>query len=200
MNEREEAGRIGEALAAMRRERGLSQAEAGSRIGMTSQGWSLYEAGRRAGIFRPDVQRRLTQALDATPEDLALRLDGGSPDPADTTSNGGLSSKGRDFDHRPARSSPPLAPVQPETVRFRMGSDDMAPWAFADTVIEYDPDRLPREGGGCVLELKDGRRLVGLFVRLTDSQVVVADAHSRNVTLSPANVRRVCAVVARHDT
>ena len=65
---------LGEALAALRRERGLSQAEAGARLDMTSQGWGLYEAGRRSGLFRPDVQRRLTGALDSTPEALALAL------------------------------------------------------------------------------------------------------------------------------
>lgn len=33
--------RLGEALAALRRERGLSQAEAGARLNMTSQGWAF---------------------------------------------------------------------------------------------------------------------------------------------------------------
>ena len=61
-----EALRLGEALAAQRRERGMSQAEAGARLDMTCQGWGLYEAGRRSGLFRPDVQRRLTGALDST--------------------------------------------------------------------------------------------------------------------------------------
>jgi len=56
----EDARRLGEALAALRREAGLSQAEAGQRAGMTSQGWGLYESGKRSGLFRPDVQRRLT--------------------------------------------------------------------------------------------------------------------------------------------
>ena len=69
-----DARRLGEALAALRRARGLSQAEAGARVGMTSQGWGLYEAGRRPGLFRPDVQRRLTGAVDATPEALILHL------------------------------------------------------------------------------------------------------------------------------
>jgi len=43
-----QARALGEALATLRRERGLSQAEAGQRIGMTSQGWGLYEAGAPA--------------------------------------------------------------------------------------------------------------------------------------------------------
>ena len=77
-DETSQARALGEALATLRRERGLSQAEAGARIGMTSQGWGLYEAGKRSSLFRPDVQRRLTGALDATPEALVLQM-GGEP-------------------------------------------------------------------------------------------------------------------------
>lgn len=190
MSEREAAIRIGEALATLRRERGLSQAEAGARIGMTSQGWSLYESGRRAGIFRPDMQKRLTQALDATPEDLNL-VSGHTVDQGPSSPDArGVSSKGREFIS---------APTTEPTLRFRMGSNDMAPWAFADTIIEYDPNRPPRVGGGCVVELMDGRKLVGLFVQKTATQVTVHDAADQSVTLSLANIRRVAAVVARHD-
>ncbi|MCQ4016017.1 helix-turn-helix transcriptional regulator, partial [Klebsiella pneumoniae] len=62
------------ALTDLRRRQGLSQAEAGAALGRTSQAWGLYEAGRRPGLFRPDVQARLTGALDLTPEDLRLAL------------------------------------------------------------------------------------------------------------------------------
>ena len=90
-----DALRLGEALAALRRERGLSQAEAGARLGMTSQGWGLYEGGRRPGLFRPDVQRRLTAALDASPEDLALARDGlGAPPDSGAGSWSRASSRG----------------------------------------------------------------------------------------------------------
>jgi len=106
-----EALRLGEALAALRRERGLSQAEAGARLDMTSQGWGLYEAGRRSGLFRPDVQRRLTGALDSTPEALALAL---PPMTAPSTDNRpaiapaaqAVESRGR----RSLSDSPPASP------------------------------------------------------------------------------------------
>ena len=63
-----DARRLGEALAALRRERALSQAEAGRQAGMTSQGWGLYETGKRSGLYRPDVQRRLeTEGAVGTP-------------------------------------------------------------------------------------------------------------------------------------
>lgn len=74
-----EARRLGEALAALRRACGLSQAEAGRRAGMTGQGWGLYEAGKRPGLFRPDVQRRLTMAIGAVPAALGAPPAGGRP-------------------------------------------------------------------------------------------------------------------------
>ena len=66
---------------------------------MTSQGWGLYEAGKRPGLFRPDVQRRLTGALDATPEDLAL-LVGAAPAPISPPKapSDGLQARGRAFE------------------------------------------------------------------------------------------------------
>jgi transcriptional regulator with XRE-family HTH domain len=43
----EEARRLGEALGRLRKDAGLSQAEAGAAAGMTGQGWGLYESGKR---------------------------------------------------------------------------------------------------------------------------------------------------------
>lgn len=194
MSEREAAIRIGEALAQLRRERGLSQAEAGARIGMTSQGWSLYESGRRAGLFRPDVQKRLMQALDATPEDLALIAGNAGSVPLASPAPNGMSSKRREFE--PTRAAITAAA---STVRFRMGTDDMAPWAFSDTVIEYDPDTQPRTGHGCVAELVNGGRLVGLLAELNDQTLVVTDPKGQSASLSRQNIRRIGRVIARYD-
>ena len=46
-----DARRLGEALAALRLERGFSQAQAGERVGMTSQGWGLYERADPDALF-----------------------------------------------------------------------------------------------------------------------------------------------------
>src|SRR5690606_25261907 len=122
----DEVWRLGEALARLRRERGLSQAEAGQKVGMTSQGWGLYEAGKRPGLFRPDVQRRLTAALDATIE--ALMLDAAAAEPsAETTqapgSGAAVQSRGRAFD------GPSPYPTHSVLQRLRLSNDDLAPWA-----------------------------------------------------------------------
>lgn len=185
---------LGEALSALRRERGLSQAEAGQRIGMTSQGWGLYEAGKRPGLFRPDVQRRLTGALDATPEDLALVLSAAaspspSPDPAVKAPSAGLQARGRVYE-------PPLAS---ERRRLRLSTDELTPWASAGTVLEYAPGSWPRRDQGCVVEMADGSLRVRLYVRSDETELVVRGAGAL-LTLERINralTRSVSAVVAR---
>lgn len=194
MSEQEAAIRIGEALGRLRRERGLSQAEAGARIGMTSQGWSLYEAGRRAGLFRPDMQKRLTAALDATPEDLMLLAEtppSPAPGPASApaTDGAGVQSKGRDFEPAPSRT------IRRE--RYRLDTDDMGPWAFAGTIIEYEKDRQPKQGGGAVLQLRDGRLHLGLWQGSDDRGVVVANTGGTQTPFSWRDILAVSAVTAR---
>lgn len=149
-----DAQRLGEALAALRRARGLSQAEAGRRTGMTSQGWGLYETGKRSGLYRPDVQRRLTAALDATPEEL-MRRQGTDRHPA--VAAPGLASEGRVFVHDSS------VPAKAQTRRLQLSNDDLAPWAVSGVVIEYEPGRWPRRDQGCVIEMADGELRVRLY-------------------------------------
>ena len=181
---------LGEALSALRRERGLSQAEAGARIGMTSQGWGLYEAGKRPGLFRPDVQRRLTGALDATPEDLAL-LVGAVPAPPPKPVADGLQARGRAFE---------AAPVV-ERRRLQLSTDDLAPWAAAGTVLEYAPGRWPRRDQGCVIEMDDGALRARLYVRSDETELVVRGAGALlTIERIPRHrARAVSAVTARLD-
>lgn len=181
---------LGEALAALRRERGLSQAEAGARIGMTSQGWGLYEAGKRPGLFRPDVQRRLTGALDATPENLVL-LVGAAPAPPPKPVADGLQARGRAFE---------AAPVV-ERRRLQLSTDDLAPWAAAGTVLEYAPGRWPRRDQGCVIEMDDGALRARLYVRSDETELVVRGAGALlTIERIPRHrARAVSAVTARLD-
>lgn len=185
-----DARRLGEALADLRRARGLSQAEAGARVGITSQGWGLYEAGKRPGLFRPDVQRRLTAAVDATPDALALALADGpaAPPPAST----GLESTGRTF--RPAAPS--------ATRRLQLSTDDLAPWAASGVVLEYAPGRWPRRDQGCVIDLTDGRTLVRLYERTEGDTLVVRGGPgglSVEERLRRDSTVAVSAVIARLD-
>ena len=186
-----EARALGEALSRLRRERGLSQAEAGARIGMSSQGWGLYEAGKRSGLFRPDIQRRLTSALDATPEDLALLL-GDGPIKAVAPIRplaSGVSARGRGFEAAPAL----------ERRHYQLDHDDLSPWAAAGTVLEYVQGRWPRHDQGCVIAMKDGGLKARLYVRSDDHELVVrgAGALLSLEKLARADVVSVSAVVAR---
>ncbi len=177
-----DARRLGEALAALRRDRALSQAEAGRRAGMTSQGWGLYETGKRSGLYRPDVQKRLTAALDATPEDL---LQGKGP-PAT-----GMASEGRPFVH---------ARTTPETRRLQLSNDDLAPWAVSGVVVEYEPGRWPRRDQGCVIEMVDGEVRVRLYEG-ADAVALTVRGGPGGLTaqeqIARSDTRSVSAVIAR---
>lgn len=188
-----QAAALGEALAALRRAAGLSQAEAGARIGMTSQGWGLYESGRRPGLFRPDVQRRLTSALEATPEDLALA---GARRPApDSSGTLGVESPSRAF-------AGAADPASPGVERLQLSNDDLAPWASSGVVLEYDPGRWPRRDQGCVIDMTDGSRLVRLYDRADADRLYVRGGVGGLETMSTIRrdqVLRVAAVRARLD-
>ncbi|WP_333591783.1 helix-turn-helix domain-containing protein [Brevundimonas sp.] len=178
--------KLGEALAALRRDMGLSQAEAGARVGMTSQGWGLYESGRRSGLFRPDVQRRLTGALETTPEALMLRL---RPDAAPAASPvQGVEAGTRAF--RPA-------PASGEVRMMQLTSDDMAPWAGAGVTVAYRPGQTPRPGQGCVLRLTDGRLMVRLFETEDADGLHVRMANGGKHSVARTDLIEISAVVGR---
>lgn len=184
-----DARRLGEALAALRQERGLSQAQAGERAGMTSQGWGLYESGKRPGLFRPDVQRRMTAALDSTPEDLALKLGAPEATPPDAPARG-VESRARGF-------TGPAPAVM--TRRLQLSNDDLAPWAASGVVLEYEPGRWPRRDQGCVIEMADGEMRVRLYERADAEALVVRGVDGGEERIARAEVRDVSAVIARLD-
>lgn len=177
--------RLGEALAGLRRDQGLSQAEAGARVGMTSQGWGLYEAGKRPSLFRPDVQRRMTTALDCSPEALALRAP--SPTLHDEAPASGFENRGRDFHAAASR-------------RLEIRDDSLTPWAGRGVVVEYVEGRPPRPGQGCVIEREDGATQVRVFVSANWRVLTVRGGpggFERDEAIPLSAVWRVSAVVAR---
>lgn len=191
----EEARRLGEALARLRREAGLNQAEAGARAGMTGQGWGLYESGKRPGLFRPDVQRRLTAALGADPEALALAAAGDLPRAQDAPT--GVEAAARAFSPAPPPAPAPKAPPQ-----LVLTDDSLDPWAAAGTVVEYDPDRFPRRGQGCVVEGRDGSLSVWLFDGADADRLHLrggAGGLNSMVKLDRSLVATIASVVARRD-
>lgn len=187
--------RLGEALAALRRERGLSQAEAGARLDMTSQGWGLYESGRRPGLFRPDVQRRLTAALDASPEDLAMILSRRSPEAATAAERaaetaGGVASRDRAWSGLSATIE-----------RLVLSTDELSPWAVSGVVLEFRPGQWPRRGQGCVVDMADGTRRVRLYEGADAETLRLAGAGAldRVEVVAREAVAAMSAVTARLD-
>jgi transcriptional regulator with XRE-family HTH domain len=186
----EDVRALGEALAALRRDQGLSQAEAGARLDMTSQGWGLYESGKRPGLFRPDVQRRLTGALGLSTEDLALAVARIAPTTGKAPT--GVSSPGRGFT--------PATAAAPARERMQLSNDDLAPWAASGVVLEFDPGRWPRRDQGCVIDLNDGGRLVRLYDRADADALYLRGGPAGLASeqrLVRAEVARVAAIVAR---
>jgi transcriptional regulator with XRE-family HTH domain len=181
-----EADALGQALAALRKARGLSQAEAGARMGVTSQAWGLYEAGRRPGMFRPDVQRRLTAALDLTPEDLALEMARQPVSPTRAAER--LEEGGRAF------SANGTAGSVRRTLQLR--DDDLAPWAGSGVVLVYDLAVWPRRDQGCVVETDDGP-VIGLYHRGDRDTVVLRGPSGDKRVLERSRIGSVGAVVAR---
>ena len=182
-----EANALGQALAALRKGRGLSQAEAGARMGLTSQAWGLYEAGRRPGMFRPDVQRRLTAALDLTPEDLALEM-ARAPGAPTAVAADRLEEGARVFSAGGARAS------ARRTLQLR--DDDLAPWAGSGVVLVYDLSVWPRRDQGCVVETEDGP-VIGLYHRGDRDTVVLRGPSGEKRVLERSRIGSVGAVVAR---
>ena len=143
-------------------------------------------AGKRSGLYRPDVQRRLTAALGATPEELLSRRVGHAAP--------GMASEGRAFVHAPA------TPVRTETRRLQLSNDDLAPWAASGVVVEYEPGRWPRRDQGCVIEMADGEVRVRLYEGADAGALTVRGGpgglESRQ-RIARADTRSVSAVVAR---
>lgn len=191
-----ETRKLGEALARLRQDCGLSQAEAGRRAGMTSQAWGLYESGKRPGLFRPDVQRRLTQAIGATVEALSLQLGVSQPLP-ETAIKAEVQSTGRAFS-----GAFPLRAVAASRHRFQLSNDDLWPWAASGVVLEYEPGRWPRRDQGCIIELTDGQRFARLYHSADETILHLRggpDGFGSEQKLPREQARSVSAVVARLD-
>jgi transcriptional regulator with XRE-family HTH domain len=191
-----EIQKLGAALAALRLDRGLSQAEAGQRAGMTSQAWGLYESGKRPGLFRPDVQRRLTQAIDTSVEALGLQAGMATVAPKSVPASG-VESAGRGFS-----GASPLLSVAFSRHRFQLSNDDLWPWAASGVVLEYETGRWPRRDQGCVIETRDGQRFARLYHSADETTLFLRggpNGFGSEHKLPREHALSVSAVVARLD-
>lgn len=187
---------LGRALSEVRHAAGLSQAEAGAAVGMTGQGWGLYESGKRPGLFRPDIQRKLTSALGASAEDLAMAVVRQMPLETVKIDWTGVESSGRAY-------ASPGSIGQSRIETLQMTDDALAPWASSGVVLEFDAGRWPRRDQGCVIDLVSGERRVRLYDHADAEALYVRDASVRRdriERIARQDAQRVCAVIARRET
>lgn len=186
---------LGKALAYLRERAGLTQFEAGDRVGITFQGWAKYEAGRAPTLFKPDTQRRMTGVLDATPEDLLLmrdRIEQGFPVPPvaapgvsepDTPAYVvGVSTRVRvddahmlAYDLRRADARIDLSWMfTPDAGFLRMAGSHLAGLVENGEILVFDRRQWPSKGDICVVELLNGSTYVYEFVSKSGSSLYLA--------------------------
>ncbi|HEX8471302.1 MAG TPA: XRE family transcriptional regulator, partial [Brevundimonas sp.] len=149
----------------------------------------------RPGLFRPDVQRRLTAVLETSPENLVFTATGIAPGTSPPPGPSGFESNARGWD---AGSAPPCVAIE----RLQLSNDDLAPWAASGVVLEIDPARWPRRDQGCVIDLVDGSRLIRLYERADADRLYLRGGPGGLGTesaLARDRTRRVAAVIARLD-
>lgn len=223
--EREAADRRrkGLALKALRTRLGVSQGAAADAAGFTSyKAWQNYESGQRN--FSDPKLRRLLEALGATPELFALELSRIPEDASTAPGARGMASSSRSFS--PAAYQLPLGgvayggPVRPEvndeepgevidlsqyfasgTRILRLGGMSMYPYADSGGFVTYNTRQPPRRGQGCVIEMKDGSKLVKRFEGHDDATLIVTEfwPKERQLEIPLADVAGIYAIGLRGD-
>lgn len=211
--------RVGAALKTLRIRAGLTQEEAGDRMGVTGQAWQNYEKGDRN--FTPKLLRQVTTALGVTEEDLWLEAARPEAGPgagvfrevedrfarryelpvAGVVRAGGLAA---------ASFQPPAEPEVLDLAPF-FGSDSrilkiqgesMIPWVQPGGWVSYDRRDWPRRGDGCVIEFRDGRDpLVKRFEKTLGGTLYVTELfpEERELTFPLDQVAGVYKVGLRSD-
>jgi len=186
-----ELKRLGQALAAVRRRKELTQQDMGERLGVSTQAYQRYEAGLRR---LPDYKlRSLAEAAGGTLEDVMREramLDQGEVIP---------------FAPRPGEGGPLLNELAyllgPGADRLRLDTGALSPWADMGELIIYDRARPPRRDGGCVVEGLDGRLSVFMFAGRDDetARLYTLSPERREVTRPLSELRGLYAVRLRGD-
>lgn len=189
-----ELRKLGQAMAAVRRRKGLTQDQMGAALGVSTQAYQRYEAGHRK---LPEWKlTQLAAAAGATLKDVMeerARLDDDAvasvapfqPRPSD----------------QPALLNELAFLLGPGADRLRLDTEALSPWAESGEMIVYDRQRPPRRDQGCVVEDQDGRLSVHLFGgRDEDTVRLFTLAPERRAIERPsAEVRGIYAVRFRGD-
>lgn len=176
-----ERKRMGLALKALRTRLGVSQGAAATAAGFSDyKVWQNYEAGNRA--FSDPKLAKLLVALNADREEFDLQL-------ARIPEEAGVTAPPRGFEERASRpyELPFAGLAHGGAIRPQAADDDgaqiidlarffasgtrilsldgmsMYPYAEPGGFVTYNPKQPARRGHGCVIEMRDGTKLVKRF-------------------------------------
>lgn len=211
--------RKGLALKALRTRLGVSQGAAAEAAGFSSyKAWQNYEAGERK--FSEPKLITLLLALNADREEFDLQLaripeDAGRPVQPRTF----VEREARPYDlpfsglaHggalRPNVSDQEEAEVidlsrffTPGTRILRLDGMSMYPYAEPGGFVTYNPRQPARRGHGCVIEMKDGSKLVKRYEHHDAETLTVTELwpEEKQLTIPLADVAGVYAIGLRGD-
>jgi phage repressor protein C with HTH and peptisase S24 domain len=213
---------IARALRSLRARAGLTMDQAAANLGVTRQGWQVYERGDRRSLLNSDTQARLAAALGASREELlteAARQPGGRPAAVQEAEADTHDRNRRRFEipvwaRVRAGSRAPFAhdlgePAQvlnmewmfgPETGALRVVGDSMTGYVESDQLVIFDRTRWPRRNEGCVVETKDGELYVKEYLRSDGSNLFVQQRFpEETITFPMSEVKGVYKVRLRGD-
>ncbi|MFC5346286.1 helix-turn-helix domain-containing protein [Brevundimonas staleyi] len=219
-NEAADRRRKGLALKAVRRRLGFTQETAAQAYKVTIQAWQNYEAGKRH-LSDPKI-RDLLAALNSDREEFDLELARIPEDaPAAPSRQSGMEERSyADAFQIPVAGvahGGPLAPdlyqeataevidlarfFAPGTLVLKLSGMSMYPYAEAGGWVSYNPNQPARRGHGCVVEMKDGSKLVKRFDGYTDNELLLTELwpEERQIRLDLADVKGVYAIGVRGE-
>lgn len=187
-----ELKKLGQALAAVRRRKDLTQQDMGDRLTISAQAYQRYEAGLRR---LPEWKlQRFAEAAGATLEDVMRER-------ALLDESAGVTPFQPRLGDQAALINELAFLLGPHADRLRLDTDALSPWAEGGELIVYDKARPPRRDHGCVVEGADGRLSVYLFAGRDETTVrLYTLAPERRTIDKPAGeVRGIYAVRFRGD-
>jgi transcriptional regulator with XRE-family HTH domain len=217
-SEADDRRRRGLALKAVRRRLGFTQEAAAAAYKVTTQAWQNYEGGKRH-LSDPKIASLLL-ALNSDREEFDLELARIPEQSADQPARraGMEELAGREAYQLPVAGVAHGGGLRPDvyqeaapevidlsayfstgTLFLRLDGMSMYPYAAPGGFVTYNPKQPARRGEGCVIELKDGSKLVKRFEHYDATTLTVTELwpEEKTLTYPLSDVRGVYAIGIR---
>ncbi|WP_303832311.1 LexA family transcriptional regulator [Asticcacaulis taihuensis] len=208
-----EAEQYGLALGRLRKRAQLTQGEAAKLINANQQTWQRYETGANNAFLSVPLQKRLTEALGFTLEDLHDELENArqnlplsparrSAEPSQRQADdrallfpldGVVKASPQGFavyDGGPAETFDMGRVLDHNTRILRVAGESMVPVLEPGSFVTYDATGVPKRNSLAVIRLKDGQYFVKRYVRTTASQVECVEMEAYTVEGRTAYVEK----------